>query len=108
MARDRVPKDETPEQKFTRMASTRVSNVLEQLTVLGQMGQHVPSGPAGDAATSRAFGAIREAYDAALKRWQERTPGAKTRLFTLDSGTPNPNQTEIPAATAAAAAAKKK
>jgi hypothetical protein len=92
MAKMKAPDGETPEQRFTRTAGTRVSNIVLSLEVLANQGHEVPS----DEYTELAFGTIQASVDKAKLAWKAKTPAARRVAFSFATPAVNPNQTSIP------------
>ena len=82
MSKPRAPEGETTEQRFTRVAGLRTSNIVEGLELLGTMGPDVPN----DAYTAQAFGAIETAFVKAKEAWVKKDAAAKKRIFSFGPG----------------------
>jgi hypothetical protein len=87
MAKTKAPEGETPQQKFVRVAGLRVSNLVQGLELLGQLGSDVPD----PTMTEQAFGAIQGAVDKAKGAWTAKASVNRKRVFSFED-----KQTEIP------------
>lgn len=90
MAKPKAPEGETAQQKFERIAGSRVNTVVAGLEVLAQSGKDCP----GDAYTTQAFAMIRAKVDAAETAWRDKLAVGRPKVFGF--ATPETRQTEMP------------
>ena len=84
MSRPKAPEGETPEARFIRLGSIRISRAIEVLDSLAKLGENVPSQEYVD----DAFAAIQASVDKARMHWSNRVKTEKVRAFSFASGAP--------------------
>lgn len=71
-----VPRDETKEQKFIRLATGRTTRIMKSIDALGNLSRLKPT----EAQTEKVFNAIKSVLESAYGKWKGEKPEEKFAL----------------------------